>query len=50
MTIACNSCARRSSVPGNIELVEDTTGQGHITGTVGSEDRVTIQVPISDHP
>jgi hypothetical protein len=36
--------------PGNIELVEDTTGKGHITRTVGSEDRVTIQVPISDHP
>jgi hypothetical protein len=34
----------------DIELVEDTTGKGHITRTVGSEDRVTIQVPISDHP
>jgi uncharacterized cupin superfamily protein len=36
--------------PGHIELVEDTTGKGHITRTVGSEDRVTLQVPISDHP
>jgi hypothetical protein len=35
--------------PGNIELVEDTTGKGHITRVVGTEDRVTIQVPISDH-
>jgi quercetin dioxygenase-like cupin family protein len=34
--------------PGHIELVEDTTGKGHITKTVGTEDRVTIQVPISD--
>ena len=33
--------------PGNIELVEDTTGKGHITRVVGTEDRVTIQVPIS---
>jgi hypothetical protein len=36
--------------PGNIELVEDTTGKGHITRTVGTEDRVTIQIPLSDHP
>jgi hypothetical protein len=27
----------------------NTTGKGHITRTVGTEDRVTIQVPISDH-
>ena len=36
--------------PGHIELVEDITGKGHITRTVGSEDRVTIQIPLSDHP
>lgn len=35
--------------PGSIDLVEDTTGKGHITRTIGSEDRVTIQIPISDH-
>ena len=35
--------------PGSIDLVEDTTGKGHITRTVGTEDRVTIQVPLSDH-
>jgi hypothetical protein len=34
--------------PGNIELVEDTTGKGHITRVVGTEDRVTIQVPLAD--
>jgi hypothetical protein len=44
------SGGQRVSVgPGNIELVEDTTGKGHITRTVGTEDRVTIQVPLSDH-
>ena len=34
--------------PGNIELVEDTTGKGHITRVVGTEDRVTLQVPLSE--
>ena len=35
--------------PGNIELVEDTTGKGHITRVTGSEERVTIQVPLTEH-
>jgi hypothetical protein len=34
--------------PGSIELVEDITGKGHITRTVGNEDRVTIQIPLTD--
>jgi quercetin dioxygenase-like cupin family protein len=34
--------------PGNIELVEDTTGKGHITRVVGQEDRVTLQLALSD--
>ncbi len=34
--------------PGHIELAEDLTGKGHITRTVGSEDRVTIQLPLAD--
>ena len=34
--------------PGNIDLVEDTTGKGHITKVVGAEDRVTIQLPLAD--
>jgi hypothetical protein len=34
--------------PGNIELAEDLTGKGHITRTVGNEDRVTIQIPLSN--
>jgi hypothetical protein len=32
--------------PGHIELVEDTTGKGHITRVL--EDRVTLQLPLSD--
>jgi hypothetical protein len=35
--------------PGNIELVEDTTGKGHITRVTGNEERVTIQVPLTEH-
>jgi quercetin dioxygenase-like cupin family protein len=34
--------------PGSIELAEDLTGKGHITRVVGSEDRVTIQLPLAD--
>lgn len=34
--------------PGNIDLVEDTTGKGHITRVVGNEDRVTLQLPLID--
>jgi quercetin dioxygenase-like cupin family protein len=32
--------------PGNINLVEDTTGKGHITRAIGAEDRVTLQLPL----
>jgi hypothetical protein len=34
--------------PGDIELAEDTTGKGHITKTVGTEDRVSIAIPVSE--
>lgn len=34
--------------PGNIDLVEDTTGKGHITKAIGAEDRVTLQLPLAD--
>jgi len=34
--------------PGHIELIEDTTGKGHITKVVGSEDRVTLHLLIGD--
>jgi len=33
---------------GNINLVEDTTGKGHITKAIGTEDRVTLQLPLAD--
>ena len=36
--------------PGHIELAEDLTGKGHITRVVGTEDRVTLQLPLSDQP
>jgi hypothetical protein len=35
-------------MPGRIELIEDTTGKGHTTRTVGSEDRVSIAIPLAD--
>jgi quercetin dioxygenase-like cupin family protein len=34
--------------PGHIDLVEDTTGKGHITKVVSTEDRVTLQLPLAD--
>ena len=34
--------------PGNINLIEDTTGKGHITRNV--EDRVVITIPLPDEP
>ena len=34
--------------PGSIELAEDVTGKGHITRTVGTEDRVAILIPVSN--
>ena len=33
--------------PGSIELAEDLTGKGHITRTVGTEDRVAVLIPVS---
>jgi quercetin dioxygenase-like cupin family protein len=33
--------------PGHIELIEDTTGKGHITKVTGTEERVTLQLPIA---
>jgi hypothetical protein len=34
--------------PGSIELAEDLTGKGHITRTVGTEDRIAIVIPVTD--
>jgi hypothetical protein len=33
--------------PGSIDLAEDLTGKGHITRTVGTEDRVTLAIPVA---
>lgn len=34
--------------PGHINLIEDTTGKGHITRNFGPDDRVVITVPLGD--
>ena len=34
--------------PGHIELIEDTTGKGHITRVTGSEERLTLQLVLAD--
>ena len=34
--------------PGHVEFVEDLTGKGHITRVL--EDRVTLQLPVTDQP
>ena len=34
--------------PGNILLVEDTTGQGHISRAVGTTDRLSLFIPLAD--
>ena len=32
--------------PGHINLIEDLTGKGHTTRVVGTEDRVTVAIPL----
>jgi hypothetical protein len=34
--------------PGHIELIEDTTGKGHVTRVTGTEDRVTLFLTLAD--
>ena len=34
--------------PGQIDLIEDTTGKGHTTRNLGTEDRVVITIPLVD--
>ena len=34
--------------PGNILLAEDTTGQGHISRALGSEDRLSLLITLAD--
>jgi quercetin dioxygenase-like cupin family protein len=34
--------------PGQIDLIEDTTGKGHITRNLGSENRIVVTIPLVD--
>jgi hypothetical protein len=34
--------------PGHILLAEDTTGQGHISRSVGAKDRITLDIGLAD--
>ena len=34
--------------PGHVEFIEDTTGKGHITRTLGTEDRISLWLPFAD--
>lgn len=34
--------------PGHINLIEDTTGKGHITRNFGLEDRIVLTIPLAD--
>jgi hypothetical protein len=36
--------------PGDVLLAEDVTGKGHISRTIGNEDRVTVQLPLAAAP
>ena len=34
--------------PGQINLIEDTTGKGHITHNLGPDDRIVVTIPLAD--
>ena len=34
--------------PGQINLIEDTTGKGHITRNLGPENRIVVTIPLAD--
>ena len=34
--------------PGKIMLAEDTTGQGHISKSIGGKDRISLFIPLAD--
>jgi hypothetical protein len=36
------------ATPGHINLIEDTTGKGHITRNFGPEDRIALTIPLAD--
>ncbi len=35
--------------PGTIVIEEDSTGRGHISRTLGSEDRIALNIQLPDH-
>ena len=37
-----------AAAPGHINLIEDTTGQGHITRNFGPDDRIALTIPLAD--
>ena len=39
---------KRRATPGQFILLEDLTGKGHITHSVGPEDHVALAFPIAD--
>jgi len=39
---------RVAAGPGHINLIEDTTGKGHITRNFGPEDRTVLTIPLAD--
>lgn len=34
--------------PGQIDLIEDTTGKGHITRNLGADNRIVVTIPLAD--
>jgi hypothetical protein len=34
--------------PGHINLIEDTTGKGHLTRNFGPENRIVVTIPLVD--
>ena len=37
-----------AAAPGHINLIEDTTGKGHITRNFGPSDRIALTIPLAD--
>jgi hypothetical protein len=35
--------------PGSVILAEDSTGKGHISRTIGTEDRIALNIQLADH-
>ncbi|MBF6570801.1 MAG: hypothetical protein IVW54_18195 [Candidatus Binataceae bacterium] len=48
MEIVVSDGEKRHFGPGAIVLAEDLTGKGHTTRSLGSEERITVYVPLAD--